>query len=48
MKIAAGSFVVRGTELLERAYLHSVIVLCSEPSMRPPSRRSVSIDRFFL
>lgn len=47
MKIAAGSFVVRATEPVERAYLHSVIVLYSEPSMRPPPSRAVSIDRFF-
>lgn len=33
MKIAAGSFVVRGTKLFERAYLHFVIVLYyREPS----------------
>lgn len=47
MKIAAGSFVVRATEPVERAYLHSVIVLYSELSMRPPPSRAVPIDRFF-
>lgn len=49
MKITAGSFVVRATEPVQRAYLHSVIVLGLEPSMlgRPPPPPTVSIDKFF-